>query len=60
MTVCSPLPASNVREIPRFEVMSSTDWATPRVVPFTPNAFVDISDYFRIKLQASSFSGVCY
>lgn len=52
MTACRPVPGSSVREILTFEVMSSTDWATPGLAPFVPNAFVDISDYLLKKLEA--------
>lgn len=52
MTACRPVPGSSVREILSFEVMSSTEWATPGVAPFVPNAFVDITDYLPKKLEA--------
>lgn len=52
MTACRPVPGSSVHEILAFEVMSSTEWATPGVAPFIPNAFVDISDYLPKKLEA--------
>jgi len=52
MTACRPLPGSSVREILTFEVLSSTEWATPGVAPFVPNAFVDISNYLPKKLEA--------
>lgn len=52
ITACRPLPGSSVREILAFEVMSSTEWATPGVAPFVPNVFVDISDYLPKKLEA--------
>lgn len=52
MTACRPVPGSSVREILAFEVMSSTEWATPVVAPFVPNVFVDISDYLPKKLEA--------
>lgn len=52
MTACRPLPQSSVREILAFEVISSTEWATPALAPFLPNAFVDITDYLQRKLAA--------
>ena len=52
MTACRPLPQSSVREILAFEVISSTEWATPALAPFLPNAFVDITDYLPRKLAA--------
>ena len=52
MTACRPMPGSSVREILTFEVMSSSEWATPSVAPFVPNTFVDMSDYLPKKLEA--------
>lgn len=52
MTACRPQPEGTVREIFSFEVLSSTEWATPTQDPFLPNAFVDISDYLDQKIQA--------
>jgi len=52
LTACRPLPGSSVREILAFEVMSSTEWATPGLASFAPNAFVDISAYLPKKLEA--------
>lgn len=52
MTACRPLPGSTVRAIYAFEVMSSTDWATPTAEPFLPNYFVDISAYLSVKNEA--------
>jgi len=52
MTACRPVPGSSVREILTFEVMSSTEWATPGLAPFVPNAYVDISGYLPKKLEA--------
>jgi LmbE family N-acetylglucosaminyl deacetylase len=49
MTACRPQPGSSVRAIYAFEVMSSTEWATPTAEPFLPNYFVDISKYLRKK-----------
>ncbi|WP_076383378.1 PIG-L deacetylase family protein [Pseudomonas sp. A214] len=52
MTACRPMPGSSVREIYTFEVMSSTEWASPDNTPFLPSCFVDISDYLATKLEA--------
>ena len=52
LTACRPLPGSSVQEILAFEVMSSTEWANPGFAPFTPNAFVDITDFLEVKLKA--------
>ncbi len=52
MTACRPQPDFCVKEIYAFEVVSSTEWQTPGLVPFTPNVFVNITDYIDIKKQA--------
>lgn len=52
MTACRPLPESSVRAIYAFEVMSSTEWATPTAEPFLPNYFVDISAHLSTKNDA--------
>ncbi len=52
MTACRPQPAFCVKEIYSFEVMSSTEWQTPGYMPFTPNVFVDISDFLSVKEEA--------
>jgi LmbE family N-acetylglucosaminyl deacetylase len=52
LTACRPLPGSTVREILGFEVLSSTEWATPQMDPFLPNAFIDISNFLAIKRKA--------
>ena len=51
LTACRPLPSTNLRELFAFEVMSSTEWATPISNPFLPNHYVDISNYLSIKLD---------
>lgn len=52
MTACRPVPGHSVREIYAFEVMSSTEWATPFAEPFIPNHYVDISSQLTKKLNA--------
>jgi LmbE family N-acetylglucosaminyl deacetylase len=52
MTACRPLPGSSVREILAFEVLSSTEWQSPSVMPFVPNVAVDISHHLHTKLAA--------
>ena len=54
LTACRPIPRESVREIYGFEVLSSTEWATPQELPFTPNFFVDISEYLQTKIKALS------
>jgi N-acetylglucosamine malate deacetylase 1 len=51
MTACRPQPDFCVKEIYAFEVLSSTEWQTPGYLPFTPNVFIDITDYINIKEQ---------
>jgi LmbE family N-acetylglucosaminyl deacetylase len=46
------MPGSSVQAIYAFEVMSSTEWATPIADPFVPNHYVDISDQLGTKLEA--------
>lgn len=52
MTACRPLPKGSVQEIYAFEVLSSTEWATPQREPFVPNVFVDVTDFLDRKVQA--------
>jgi len=49
LTACRPQPGFCVREIYAFEVLSSTEWQTPGLIPFIPNVYVDISEYIDIK-----------
>ena len=49
MTACRPQPGFCVREIYAFEVLSSTEWQTNRVIPFSPNVFIDITKFISIK-----------
>jgi len=52
LTACRPTPACAVREIYSFEVLSATEWNTAGCEPFSPNVFIDISQYLTIKNQA--------
>jgi N-acetylglucosamine malate deacetylase 1 len=52
MTACRPQPNFCVKEIYAFEVLSSTEWQTPGILPFSPNVFIEITDYIDIKKQA--------
>lgn len=54
LTACRPFPGSLVKEIYAFEVLSATEWNTPGNYTFTPNLFVDISDYIQTKMNALS------
>lgn len=52
LTACRPVPGSCVQAIYAFEVMSSTEWATPFADPFLPNHYVDISNQLSTKMDA--------
>ncbi len=52
MTTCRPVPGYSVRTIYAFEVMSSTDWSTPREKPFLPNTYINVTSYLEIKQAA--------
>jgi LmbE family N-acetylglucosaminyl deacetylase len=52
LTACRPVPGTTVKAIYSFEVLSSTEWNTPGEGTFTPNVFVDISDYLNEKVRA--------
>ena len=52
LTACRPVPGSSVREIYAFEVLSSTEWNTPYLLPFIANVFVDISNHLETKMNA--------
>lgn len=52
ITASRPVPGSSVKEIYAFEVLSATEWNTPGAKPFTPNVFVDISQYLEVKINA--------
>ena len=52
ITACRPQNGGSVREILCFEVVSSTEWATPQADPFLPNLYVDITAQLDIKIKA--------
>jgi len=52
MTACRPLPGNSVREIYSFQVVSSSEWNTPGVMPFLPSYAVDITSYRSVKNAA--------
>jgi LmbE family N-acetylglucosaminyl deacetylase len=52
ITACRPFPGSSVREIYAFEILSSTEWASPSPFCFLPTVYVDISDFVDIKKRA--------
>ncbi|SFC24326.1 PIG-L deacetylase family protein [Pseudoalteromonas denitrificans] len=51
MTACRPQPNCPVKQILCFEVKSGTDWQPSSQAQFTPNWFIDISEYWQIKSQ---------
>ena len=51
-TACRPMPGSSVWAIYAFEVVSSTEWATPGVDPFLPNHYVDVGSHLHLKIKA--------
>lgn len=52
LTACRPQPGNNIKKIFSFEVMSSTEWNSPGLLPFLPNHFVDISEFIDTKMKA--------
>tara|TARA_Y100000031_G_C8222425_1_gene386613 strand:- start:1189 stop:1878 length:690 start_codon:yes stop_codon:yes gene_type:complete len=53
ITACRPYPNQSVRKILAFEVQSSTDWQSQIANKiFTPNHYINISDYLDFKLKA--------
>ena len=52
LTACRPIPSSSVSEILTFEVISSTEWSGHASLAFIPNVYVDIIDYWQLKLDA--------
>jgi len=49
MTACRPQPGHSVKEVYAFEVLSSTEWQSPGVLPFMPNVYVDITAFMETK-----------
>lgn len=53
MTACRPFPGNGSPEILFFEVLSSTGWSSPALLPaFEPNVYRDIAPYLETKLRA--------
>ena len=50
--VSRPIPGQSIRAVWHFEVPSSTGWFGNGQRVFSPSAFVDVSDYLQVKLQA--------
>lgn len=57
LTACRPQPGGSVKQLLFYEVLSATGWGSNTCGPvFTPNYFVDVSDFLELKLEALS----CY
>jgi N-acetylglucosamine malate deacetylase 1 len=53
VTACRPQPGFCVRQLLFFETLSSTEWMpTASLQCFSPNWFIDVSDYLSIKQEA--------
>jgi len=52
MVACRPCNPYCPREIYSFEVLSSTEWQTDRLLSFNPNIFVNIDDELEQKIKA--------
>ncbi|MES2661919.1 MAG: PIG-L family deacetylase [Pseudomonadota bacterium] len=50
LTACRPQPEFPVKTIYSFEVLSSTEWQMPGPLHFSPNVYVNITDYFDKKM----------
>lgn len=49
ITACRPQPGFCVKEIYAFEVLSSTEWNTPEIHPFSPTVFVNVTKFINLK-----------
>lgn len=53
LVAARPHAAQTIRRIYAYETLSETNWYAPFITPaFTPNVFVDISDFLETKLEA--------
>lgn len=52
LTACRPMPGCSVKEIYAFEVVSSTEWNSPSYDVFAPQRYVDVSEYWDVKIAA--------
>ncbi len=53
LTACRPVPMNFVNEIYCFEILSSTDWASPSEKnSFIPNKFIEITGFLEQKIDA--------
>lgn len=47
-----PFPGQLVKKVYTFDTASSTEWAFGEFPKFEPNTYIDITEYFNIKLKA--------
>ena len=52
ITACRPQPDFSVRALLMFETLSATEWTHNQKNIFSPNFYVDISDFLDDKLDA--------
>ena len=52
-TAFRPMPNEQLRQLNHFEVISATDWSLEKT--FSPNYFVDISNYYQKKIELLAF-----
>jgi LmbE family N-acetylglucosaminyl deacetylase len=52
--ISRPVPGSKLKRVLSYEVPSGTEWGNLfyKSTPFTPNYFVDISEYIEKKIEA--------
>lgn len=50
--VSRPIPGQSIKSVWHFEIPSSTGWFGDGQAAFSPTVFVDVSDYWPVKLQA--------
>lgn len=54
MVITRPSPGSPVREVYSMEPVSASEWSDPNRAPFTPQMYVDISNFLKRKLELMS------
>ena len=47
-----PFPGQPVKKVYTFDTASSTEWSFGEFPKFEPNVFIDITEYFNIKMKA--------
>jgi len=58
MRLSRDLPVTMIERVYLFEILSSTDWASPREPAFRPTSFFDVAATFEAKLAAlEAFEG---